>query len=67
MIIFPEGTRVPLGERRRFARASPASTARSACRWCRSRVDSGRIWGRGLVKQRGTVHFKVGEVDSGRA
>jgi 1-acyl-sn-glycerol-3-phosphate acyltransferase len=24
-------------------------------------VDSGRLWGRGLVHRRGTVTFKVGE------
>ena len=24
--------------------------------------DSGILWGRGLVKQSGTIHFKVGEV-----
>ena len=25
-------------------------------------LDSGRIWGRGLLKRRGTIHVRVGEV-----
>ena len=36
-LIFPEGTRAPVGERRRCSRASPAFTGRSACRSCRWR------------------------------
>lgn len=59
--IFPEGTRVPVGEQPPL-RAGFAGLYRTlglpvvpvAC-------DSGRLWGRGLVKRSGTVTFLVGE------
>lgn len=61
VIIFPEGTRVRPGEspplRPGFAglyRALGLSVVPIA-------VDSGRLWGRGLVKRSGIVTFKVGE------
>jgi 1-acyl-sn-glycerol-3-phosphate acyltransferase len=61
VIIFPEGTRVRPGEapplRAGFAglyRALKLPVVPVA-------VDSGRLWGRGLVHRRGTVTFKVGE------
>jgi 1-acyl-sn-glycerol-3-phosphate acyltransferase len=62
VIIFPEGTRVPPGEapplRPGFAglyRALGLPVVPVA-------VDSGRLWGRGLLSKRGgTVTFKVGE------
>jgi len=61
VIIFPEGTRVAPGEtpplRAGFAglyRALGLPVVPVA-------VDSGRLWGRGVVKRSGTVTFKVGE------
>ena len=61
VIIFPEGTRVRPGEspplRPGFAglyRALGLAVVPVA-------VDSGRLWGRGLVKRGGIVTFKVGE------
>jgi 1-acyl-sn-glycerol-3-phosphate acyltransferase len=61
ILIFPEGTRVPVGEtpplRSGFAglyRALGLPVVPVA-------VDSGRLFGRGLVKGGGTVTFKVGE------
>ena len=61
VMIFPEGTRVPPGEtpplRSGFAglyRALGLPVVPVA-------VDSGRLWGRGLVKRSGTVRFVVGE------
>jgi 1-acyl-sn-glycerol-3-phosphate acyltransferase len=61
VIIFPEGTRVPPGEapplRAGFAglyRALGLPVVPVA-------VDSGRLWGRGLIHRGGTVTFKVGE------
>ena len=61
VIIFPEGTRVRPGEapplRAGFAglyRALGLPVVPVA-------VDSGRLWGRGLVHRSGTVTFKVGE------
>lgn len=61
VIIFPEGTRIPHGEapslRPGFAglyRALGLPVVPVA-------QDSGKLWPRGLVKQSGTIHFKVGE------
>ena len=61
VIIYPEGTRVRVGEtpplRSGFAglyRALGLPVVPVA-------VDSGRLWGRGLVHRSGTVTFKVGE------
>jgi 1-acyl-sn-glycerol-3-phosphate acyltransferase len=62
VMIFPEGTRVRSGEtpplRSGFAglyRALGLPVIPVA-------VDSGRLWGRGLVHRAGTVTFKIGEV-----
>lgn len=61
VLIYPEGTRVELGEtpplRPGFAglyRALGLPVIPVA-------VDSGRLWPRGLIKQPGTVRFLVGE------
>ena len=61
IVIFPEGTRVPAGEtpplRAGFAglyRVVGVPVVPIA-------VNSGRLWGRGLVKKRGTVRFVIGE------
>ena len=61
VVIFPEGTRIPPGEqpplRPGFAglyRALGLAVVPIA-------VDSGRLWGRGLVKSPGTVTFRIGE------
>jgi len=61
VIIYPEGTRVPAGEtpplRPGFAglyRALGLPVVPVA-------VNSGRLWGRGLVHHSGTITFKVGE------
>ena len=61
VIIFPEGTRVPYG-------AAPALQAGFAGLYRALGLpvvpvahDVGRLWHKGFVKKRGTVHFKVGE------
>lgn len=61
VIIFPEGTRIALGE-------SPPLQSGFAGLYRVLRLpvvpialDSARIWPRGFVKQAGTIHFKVGE------
>lgn len=61
VIIYPEGTRVPPGQtpplRPGFAglyRALGLPVVPVA-------VDSGRLWGRGIVKRSGTVTFLIGE------
>jgi len=62
VIIYPEGTRVRVGEapplRPGFAglyRALGLPVVPVA-------VDSGRLWGRGLIHYPGTVTFRVGEI-----
>ena len=62
VIIFPEGTRIPLGEspplRPGFAglyRVMKLPVVPIA-------LDSARIWPRGFVKHKGTIHFKVGAI-----
>ena len=62
VIIYPEGTRVPAGTepplRPGFAglyRALGLPVVPVA-------VDSGRLWGRGLIKRPGTVTFKMGAI-----
>ena len=62
VVIYPEGTRVPIGEtpplRSGFAalyRALDLPVVPIA-------MDSGRVWGRGFVHRSGIVTFKVGEV-----
>lgn len=61
VMIFPEGTRIPHGSapplRPGFAglyRALGLPVVPVA-------VDSGRLWGKGLVKQTGTVTIRIGE------
>ena len=61
LLIYPEGTRVPVGEapplRSGFAalyRALDVPVVPIA-------VDSGRLWGRGLVHRSGTMTIKVGK------
>lgn len=61
VIIFPEGTRVPRGERPPL-RAGFAGLYRVlGLPVVPVAVDSGRIWPRGFVKRPGVIHFKVGE------
>jgi 1-acyl-sn-glycerol-3-phosphate acyltransferase len=61
VIIFPEGTRVPYG-------ASPELRPGFAGLYRALGLpvvpvahDVGRLWHKGFIKRRGTVHFKVGE------
>lgn len=61
VVIFPEGTRVPPGEAPPL-RAGFAGLYRGlGLPVVPIAVDSGRLWGRGLFKRRGTVTFLVGE------
>jgi 1-acyl-sn-glycerol-3-phosphate acyltransferase len=61
VIIFPEGTRVSPGESPPL-RPGFAGLYRALCLpVVPVAVDSGRLWGRGFVKRRGTVTFRIGE------
>ena len=60
--IFPEGTRVPSGTSPEL-RAGFAGLYRAlGLPVVPIAVDSGRLWGRGLLKKPGEIHFKIGEV-----
>lgn len=62
VVIFPEGTRVPHGSRPEL-RPGFAGLYRSlGLPVVPVAHDSGRLWGKGLVKRPGTIRFKVGEV-----
>jgi 1-acyl-sn-glycerol-3-phosphate acyltransferase len=60
--IFPEGTRVPHGQKPPL-RAGFAGLYRAlGLPVVPVAHDSGRLWGRGLVKQPGAIHVRVGDV-----
>ncbi len=60
--IFPEGTRVPHGQRPAL-RAGFAGLYRAlGLPVVPVAHDSGRLWGRGLVKRPGVIHVHVGEI-----
>lgn len=61
VVIFPEGTRVPPGARPPLKSGFAALYRALGLPVVPIAVDSGRLWGRGLVKHRGTVRFRVGE------
>lgn len=61
VIIYPEGTRVRVGETPELRSGFAALYRALGLPVVPVAVDSGRLWGRGLVKRDGTVTFKVGE------
>ena len=62
VIIYPEGTRVPVGETPPLKSGFAALYRALGLPVVPVAVDSGRLWGRGLVHRSGTVTVKVGEV-----
>ena len=61
VLIFPEGTRVPAGETPPLGAGFAGLYRALGLPVVPVAVDSARLWGRGLLKRRGTIHFKVGE------
>ncbi|MFL6741287.1 MAG: lysophospholipid acyltransferase family protein [Sphingomicrobium sp.] len=61
VVIFPEGTRVRPGERPPLRPGFAGLYRALGLPVVPVAVDSGRLWGRGLVHRAGTVTFKVGE------
>jgi 1-acyl-sn-glycerol-3-phosphate acyltransferase len=61
VVIFPEGTRVPPGERPELRSGFAGLYRALNLPVVPIAVDSGRLWSRGLVKKPGLVTFKVGE------
>jgi 1-acyl-sn-glycerol-3-phosphate acyltransferase len=62
VLIFPEGTRVPVGEAPPLRPGFAGLYRVLGLPVVPVALDSGRLWPRGFVKQAGTIHFKVGEV-----
>ncbi len=61
ILIFPEGTRVAAGSTPLLASGFAGLYRALGLPVVPVAVDSARLWGRGLVKRSGTIHFKVGE------
>ena len=61
IVIFPEGTRVLPGETPPLRPGFSGLYRALGLPVVPIAVDSGRLWGRGVVKQRGTVHFQIAE------
>lgn len=61
VVIFPEGTRVSHGERPELRPGFAGLYRALGLPVVPIAHDSGKLWGKGLVKNPGTIHFKVGE------
>lgn len=61
VIIFPEGTRVPVGEAPPLKSGFAALYRALGLPVVPVAVDSGRLWGRGFIHRSGTITFRVGE------
>jgi 1-acyl-sn-glycerol-3-phosphate acyltransferase len=61
VIIYPEGTRVRVGEMPELRSGFAALYRAIGLPVLPVAVDSGRLWGRGLVHRSGTVTFAIGE------
>jgi 1-acyl-sn-glycerol-3-phosphate acyltransferase len=61
VLIFPEGTRVPVGEAPPLKSGFAALYRALGLPVVPVAVDSGRLWGRGLVHRPGAISFMVGE------
>lgn len=61
VIIYPEGTRVRVGDSPPLKSGFTALYRALGLPVVPVAVDSGRLWGRGLIHQPGTVTFRIGE------
>jgi 1-acyl-sn-glycerol-3-phosphate acyltransferase len=59
-MIFPEGTRVPVGETPPLKSGFAALYRALGLPVVPVAMDAGRVWGRGFVHQPGIITFKVG-------
>jgi 1-acyl-sn-glycerol-3-phosphate acyltransferase len=62
VVIYPEGTRVRVGEMPPLKSGFAALYRALGLPVVPVAVDSGRLWGRGLVHRPGTVTLKIGEI-----
>lgn len=61
ILIFPEGTRVGVGERRRYGLSGALLASQTGRLIVPVAHDAGRYWGRrGLLKKRGTIRVVIG-------
>jgi 1-acyl-sn-glycerol-3-phosphate acyltransferase len=61
ILIYPEGTRVAVGARRRFGISGAALGVAAGCKIVPVAHDAGRYWARrGLLKRRGTIRVVIG-------
>ena len=62
LILFPEGTRVAIGEERRFSRSAAALALRSGYAIVPVAHNAGRFWPKGFfIKQSGVIQVVVGK------
>lgn len=62
VIIFPEGTRVPVGRTPPLQSGFAGLYSVLGLPVVPVALDSGRLWPRGFVKHAGTIHVRVGEI-----
>ncbi len=61
ILIYPEGTRVAVGERRRYGISGAVLAAAAGCKIVPVAHNAGRYWARrGLLKRRGTIRVVIG-------
>lgn len=61
VLIFPEGTRVGVGERRRYGLSGALLATQAGCKIVPVAHNAGLYWGRrGLLKKRGTIRVVIG-------
>jgi 1-acyl-sn-glycerol-3-phosphate acyltransferase len=61
ILIYPEGTRVGVGERRRYGISGALLGAAAGCKIVPVAHNAGRYWARrGLLKRRGTIRVVIG-------
>ncbi|MCA1653439.1 MAG: 1-acyl-sn-glycerol-3-phosphate acyltransferase, partial [Sphingomonadales bacterium] len=61
VVIFPEGTRVPVGEQPELKPGFAALYRALGLPVVPVAMDSGKLWPKGLAKRPGTVTWRVGE------
>ena len=62
VIIFPEGTRMPAGETRKYGASGALLASRTGCKVVPVAHDAGFFWPRrGLLKKPGTITVRIGK------
>ncbi len=61
VVIFPEGTRMPAGETRKYGVGGALLASRAGCKVIPVAHNAGKFWPRrGLIKKRGTIQVVIG-------